>query len=526
MHLRRTHLVLALLAALVAPVTASADKTFTFTGHGYGHGVGMPQYGAEGYALAGGTLPADPRALLPGHDARPDAAERPDPRAAAERSAERPGLERAGGLVAHDERAAPTVDVPSTAVVDAVGRRRLRRRRRRRRPARRRLGRAGAASPAGGEPRRRSPEPRSTAARTASTAAPSASSQGSTGSPPSTSCRSRTTCAASCRARCRRPGSPPRSRRRRSPRAATPSRPLRRRPGSSTSTPTRARRPTRGMLAEKPETDAAIAATSGQILTYAGKTAVTYFSSSSGGRTANVQEVFPNAQPTPYLVAVDDPYDAASPVPRLDAHADRQPDRPGARLRRHGHARSRSTRSPRGACARSCSTAARDRRSCPAGTARTRARAALDLVHDGTPARPRRRRRSRRSALTLARPRVRGRACCCRAPRRPAPVQLQGANGASWRDARDRHAGGRRHGALHPPARRDAALPPLPGPDGDAGGARLGRSGLVLRRAGARASAAGSSRCSRAAPSCCSAPAPTAGRGSRAARPTRRAASR
>ncbi len=67
------------------------------------------------------------------------------------------------------------------------------------------------------------------------------------------------------------------------------------------------------MLAERPETDAAIAATSGQVLTYAGKTAVTYFSSSSGGRTANVQEVFANSQPIPYLVAVDDPYDAASP---------------------------------------------------------------------------------------------------------------------------------------------------------------------------------------------------------------------
>ncbi len=68
-----------------------------------------------------------------------------------------------------------------------------------------------------------------------------------------------------------------------------------------------------GILAERPETDAAIAATAGQILTYGGKVATTYFSSSSGGRTANVQEVFSNAQPTPYLVAVDDPYDAASP---------------------------------------------------------------------------------------------------------------------------------------------------------------------------------------------------------------------
>ena len=52
---RRTHLVLALVAALAAPVAASADTTFTFTGHGYGHGVGMGQYGAQGYAQHGWT---------------------------------------------------------------------------------------------------------------------------------------------------------------------------------------------------------------------------------------------------------------------------------------------------------------------------------------------------------------------------------------------------------------------------------------------------------------------------------------
>ena len=55
MFLRRTHLVLALVAALAMPAMASADATFTFTGHGYGHGVGMGQYGAQGYALQGWT---------------------------------------------------------------------------------------------------------------------------------------------------------------------------------------------------------------------------------------------------------------------------------------------------------------------------------------------------------------------------------------------------------------------------------------------------------------------------------------
>lgn len=43
--------VLALLAA--APLTAAAETTFTFKGGGWGHGIGMSQWGARGYALAG-----------------------------------------------------------------------------------------------------------------------------------------------------------------------------------------------------------------------------------------------------------------------------------------------------------------------------------------------------------------------------------------------------------------------------------------------------------------------------------------
>jgi stage II sporulation protein D len=32
----------------------AGSDTFTFTTNGYGHGVGMPQYGAQYYALYGG----------------------------------------------------------------------------------------------------------------------------------------------------------------------------------------------------------------------------------------------------------------------------------------------------------------------------------------------------------------------------------------------------------------------------------------------------------------------------------------
>jgi len=65
----------------------------------------------------------------------------------------------------------------------------------------------------------------------------------------------------------------------------------------------------RGVAAETPQTDAAIAATAGEVLTYEGKPAITYFFASSGGRTENVQYAFPGAQPEPWLRGVVDPFD-------------------------------------------------------------------------------------------------------------------------------------------------------------------------------------------------------------------------
>ena len=46
---------------------------------------------------------------------------------------------------------------------------------------------------------------------------------------------------------------------------------------------------------------------------YKGELAPTFFFSSSGGRTANVQDVWTGSKPTPYLVSVPDPYDTLSP---------------------------------------------------------------------------------------------------------------------------------------------------------------------------------------------------------------------
>jgi stage II sporulation protein D len=67
-----------------------------------------------------------------------------------------------------------------------------------------------------------------------------------------------------------------------------------------------------GILAESPAATAAVDETAGQILTYDGQVAVTYFYSTSGGRTAAIADVWRSA-PVPYLVSVDDPYDAISP---------------------------------------------------------------------------------------------------------------------------------------------------------------------------------------------------------------------
>ena len=64
-----------------------------------------------------------------------------------------------------------------------------------------------------------------------------------------------------------------------------------------------------GRSAETAATNGAIAATAGQIVTYAGKPAITYYYASSGGHTEDVQDAFPGAAPQPWLVGVADPYD-------------------------------------------------------------------------------------------------------------------------------------------------------------------------------------------------------------------------
>ena len=69
----------------------------------------------------------------------------------------------------------------------------------------------------------------------------------------------------------------------------------------------------RGMGEEAASTNAAVRATAREILRYDGEVATTFFFSTSGGHTENVENVFYGATPTPYLRGVEDPYDDASP---------------------------------------------------------------------------------------------------------------------------------------------------------------------------------------------------------------------
>ncbi|HEV7134148.1 MAG TPA: SpoIID/LytB domain-containing protein [Gaiellaceae bacterium] len=66
-----------------------------------------------------------------------------------------------------------------------------------------------------------------------------------------------------------------------------------------------------GISHEDPAASAAVDATKGQVLTYAGKVATTYFSSTSGGATESAADWTGVA--VPYLVSVPDPFDTLSP---------------------------------------------------------------------------------------------------------------------------------------------------------------------------------------------------------------------
>jgi len=68
-----------------------------------------------------------------------------------------------------------------------------------------------------------------------------------------------------------------------------------------------------GIRAEERATNVAVGATAGEVLTWDGRPALTYYFSTSGGRTAAAGDSLPWAPRVPYLRSVADPYDALSP---------------------------------------------------------------------------------------------------------------------------------------------------------------------------------------------------------------------
>ncbi len=71
-----------------------------------------------------------------------------------------------------------------------------------------------------------------------------------------------------------------------------------------------------GVAAETASTNAAVTATRGQVVTYQGEPVVTFFFSTSGGKTENVENTNVGAGPQPWLKSVADPYDDVSPKHR------------------------------------------------------------------------------------------------------------------------------------------------------------------------------------------------------------------
>ncbi|MGI8632544.1 MAG: SpoIID/LytB domain-containing protein [Solirubrobacterales bacterium] len=72
----------------------------------------------------------------------------------------------------------------------------------------------------------------------------------------------------------------------------------------------------RGMSSERASTNEAVEQTPGHIVTYDGKPAVTYFHSTSGGRTENVEHAWTGSASKPWLRSVRDPGDRLSPYHR------------------------------------------------------------------------------------------------------------------------------------------------------------------------------------------------------------------
>jgi stage II sporulation protein D len=72
----------------------------------------------------------------------------------------------------------------------------------------------------------------------------------------------------------------------------------------------------RGVAGESPRATTAVRATARQVVTFAGRPVTTFFFSTSGGQTENVEDSFLGSPARPWLRSVSDPYDTASRLHR------------------------------------------------------------------------------------------------------------------------------------------------------------------------------------------------------------------
>ena len=87
-----------------------------------------------------------------------------------------------------------------------------------------------------------------------------------------------------------------------------------------------------GKSVETTKTNKAVESTAGEVVKYKGKIAVTYYFSTSGGRTENSEFGFSGGSKVPYLKSVNDPYDDISPVHNWREKLSDDRDRVGARV--------------------------------------------------------------------------------------------------------------------------------------------------------------------------------------------------
>ena len=308
---RRTHLVLALVTALLAPVAASADTTFTFTGHGYGHGVGMGQYGAQGYALQGWTHEQILAHYYQGTTLGPSPVSQV--RVLLQEKLATATASAPAGLAAADEGGTATLAIPGPEVVSV----------RKDAPGFTLLDAAGAVLASGWI---------GPVSLTASDGAPVTLGGAALNSVRDGRYRGRLrvlddagglavvnfvslenylrgVVASEMPASWKPEALAAQAIAARTYAVAT------RKPATNSFDlyPDERSQVYRGLASEGTAASAAADATAGQVVLYQGQPIVTYFSSSSGGRTAAAEEVFSGATPAPYLSSVDDPYDTISP---------------------------------------------------------------------------------------------------------------------------------------------------------------------------------------------------------------------